>query len=56
MTKAMEAQFAWRVPFETPWALIAMSVGLGVIVAAGAGAIPSRLAVRTRIIESLRYE
>jgi putative ABC transport system permease protein len=56
MTKAMEAQFAWQVPFRTPWALIAMSVGLGVIVAAGAGAIPSRLAVRTRIIESLRYE
>ena len=56
MTKAMEAQFAWRVPFETPWALIAMSVGLGVVVAAGAGAIPSRMAVRARIIESLRYE
>ena len=56
MTKAMEAQFAWRVPFETPWLLIAVSVGLGVAVAAAAGAIPSRLAVRTRIIESLRYE
>ena len=56
MTKAMEAQFAWRVPFQTPWLLIAVSVGLGVLVAAAAGAIPSRLAVRTRIIESLRYE
>ena len=56
MTKAMEAQFAWRVPFETPWALIVMSVGLGVLVAAAAGVIPSRMAVRTRIIESLRYE
>ena len=56
MTKAMEAQFAWNVPFQMPWALIALSIGLGVVVAAGAGAIPSRLAVRTRIIESLRYE
>ena len=56
MTKAMEAQFAWNVPFQTPWVLILLSVVLGVAVAAGAGAIPSRLAVRTRIIESLRYE
>ena len=56
MTKAMEAQFAWQVPFQVPWLLIAISVGLGVLVAAAAGAIPSRLAVRTRIIESLRYE
>ncbi|MBW3594676.1 MAG: ABC transporter permease [Actinobacteria bacterium] len=56
MTTAMQAQFAWNVPFETPWVLIAASVGLGVLVAAGAGAIPSRLAVRARIIESLRYE
>ena len=56
MTKAMEAQFAWNVPFQAPWLLIVLSVGLGVVVAAGAGAIPSRLAVRTRIIESLRYE
>lgn len=56
MTKAMEAQFAWNVPFETPWVLIGVSVGLGVLVAAAAGAIPSRLAVRVRIIESLRYE
>ena len=56
MTKAMEAQFAWRVPFETPWLLIAASVAVGVLVAAAAGVIPSRLAVRARIIESLRYE
>jgi len=56
MTKAMEAQFAWRVPFETPWVLIVASVGLGVVVAAAAGAVPSRLAGRAPIIESLRYE
>ena len=56
MTKAMQAQYAWEIPFAIPWLLIALSLGAGVAVAAAAGAIPSRLAVRTRIIESLRYE
>ena len=56
MTKAMQAQFAWEIAFKTPWLLIALSLVLGILVAAVAGAIPSRLAVRTRIIESLRYE
>jgi len=56
MTTAMEAQFAWRIPFETPWVLIVASVAVGSLVAAAAGAIPSRLATRAGIIESLRYE
>ena len=56
MTKAMQAQFAWEIAFLTPWALIVLSLGLGVVVAVAAGAVPSRSAVRTRIIEALRYE
>jgi len=56
MTTAMEAQFAWRIPFQTPWVLIAASVAIGALVASAAGVIPSRLAARAGIIESLRYE
>ena len=56
MTQAMEAEFSWRVPFEAPWALMVVSLLLGVVVSAAAGLFPSRLAVRAPIIESLRYE
>jgi putative ABC transport system permease protein len=56
MTKAMEAQFSWRVPYQAPWLLLGLSVLLGIAVAAASGIVPSRLAVRSSIIESLRYE
>lgn len=56
MTQAMEAEFSWRVPFEAPWALMVLSLLIGVAVSAAAGLFPSRLAVRAPIIESLRYE
>lgn len=56
MTQAMEAEFSWHIPFHLPLGLIAASLLGGVILAAAAGLLPSRLAVRTPIIESLRYE
>ncbi len=56
MVEAMEAQFAWRIGFALPWTLIGFALLGGLVVAALAGSIPSRLAVRTNIIESLRYE
>jgi putative ABC transport system permease protein len=56
MTQAMEAEFSWRVPFVIPGVLVAVSVFGGLLLAAGAGLFPSRLAVRAPIIESLRYE
>jgi putative ABC transport system permease protein len=56
MTQAMEAEFSWRVPFEVPVASLALAVVGATVLAALAGLLPSRLAVRTPIIESLRYE
>ncbi len=56
MTQAMEAEFSWRIPFQVPVVLIVISVVGSTLLAAAAGLFPSRLAVRTPIIESLRYE
>ena len=56
MTRLMEAQYSWRVPFELPIALIAAAVVGGIVIATLAGLAPSRAAVRAPIIESLRYE
>ncbi len=56
MTQAMEAEFSWVIAFQVPTALIALAVVGSVVLAAGAGLLPSRMAVRTPIIESLRYE
>ena len=56
MTQAMEAEFSWHIPFDLPLGLIGASLLGGIILAAAAGLLPSRLAVRTPIIESLRYE
>lgn len=56
MTKAMEAQFSWRVPYQAPWGLVLLSVVVGIAVAAVSGVIPSRVAATRSIIESLRYE
>ena len=56
MTQAMEAEFSWRIAFELPVFLSALALLGSVVLAAGAGLLPSRMAVRTPIIESLRYE
>jgi putative ABC transport system permease protein len=56
MTQLMEAQYAWRVPYQVPVGLIAVSVIAGIGIALAAGFLPTRLAVRVPIIESLRYE
>lgn len=56
MTQAMEAEFSWRISFQLPVLLSVVSIVGSVALAAAAGLLPSRLAVRTSIIESLRYE
>ncbi|MFN2388274.1 MAG: FtsX-like permease family protein [Actinomycetota bacterium] len=56
MTLSMEVQFAWDIPFRPPLALGAAAILAGIVLAAGAGLVPSRLAGRAPIIESLRYE
>ncbi len=56
MTQAMEAEFSWVIAFQVPTVLIALALVGSVVLAAGAGLLPSRMAVRTPIIESLRYE
>jgi putative ABC transport system permease protein len=56
MTQAMEAEFSWRVPFHLPLTSLALALVGATVLAALAGLLPSRLAVRTPIIESLRYE
>lgn len=56
MTQAMEAEFSWRIAFQLPVLLSLVSIVGSVALAAAAGVLPSRLAVRTSIIESLRYE
>lgn len=56
MLESMEAQFAWEVPYQAPVGLWALAVIGGVALAAAVGVIPSRLATRASIIESLRYE
>ena len=56
MTQAMEAEFSWQIPYRLPLLLAFVSVAGSTVLAALAGVVPSRLAVRTPIIESLRYE
>lgn len=56
MLESMEAQFAWEVPYQAPVGLWALAVIGGVALAAAVGVVPSRLATRASIIESLRYE
>jgi putative ABC transport system permease protein len=56
MIRGMQAAFAWRVPFRTPVSLILFAIAGGAVLAAAAGSYPRRLAVRTPIIEALRYE
>jgi putative ABC transport system permease protein len=56
MTQIMEVQFSWVVAFHTPWGLLLAAIATGSVVSIAAGALPSRTAARTSIIESLRYE
>ena len=56
MTQAMEAEFSWRIPYVLPILLALASIAGSTLLAALAGVVPSRLAVRTPIIECLRYE
>jgi putative ABC transport system permease protein len=56
MTRTMAAQFVWRIPFELPVGLALAGIAGGVAIAAAAGLFPSRAAVRTPVIEALRYE
>jgi putative ABC transport system permease protein len=56
MTQSLEAQFSWQVPFEIPFVQVVVAITGGVVLAAVAGWLPSRLAVRSPIVEALRYE
>lgn len=56
MTKAMEAQFAWRIAFRPPFLLALLGIAGAVILAGAAGLLPSRLARRMDIVQALRYE
>lgn len=56
MTRIMEVQFSWSVTFREPWALVGLALAGGIAISIVAGALPSRLAARTPIVESLRYE
>lgn len=56
MTKSMEAQFSWSIPFQVPVVMIGLAIVGGIAVAAAAGIVPSRMAARAQIIECLRYE
>ncbi|HVF52625.1 MAG TPA: FtsX-like permease family protein [Actinomycetota bacterium] len=56
MTQSMEAQFEWSIAFDLPIVLGAGVVLLGTVIAALAGVVPSRLALRASVIDSLRFE
>jgi putative ABC transport system permease protein len=56
MIQGMRAGFAWIIPFRPPVGLLVLVVLGGAALAAVAGSYPRRLAVRTPIIEALRYE
>jgi putative ABC transport system permease protein len=56
MLASMEAQFAWEVPFRLPFGMWVLAVVGGVALACAVGLGPSRLATRSSIVESLRYE
>jgi putative ABC transport system permease protein len=56
LTKSLSAVLGWIVDFHYPWASIASTISLGVIVALIAGFIPSRKAATLDIKEALEYE
>jgi putative ABC transport system permease protein len=56
MVADMERAYAFSFPFEIPFDLMAITLVVGGVIALVAGAYPSRAALRTPIIEALRYE
>jgi putative ABC transport system permease protein len=56
MVKDMELHYAFSFPFEVPFDLMAITLVVGGFIALLAGAYPSRAALRTPIVESLRFE
>ena len=56
MTQIMEVQFSWSVSFHAPWGLLLVALAGGAAASIVAGAVPSRMAAGTPIIEALRYE
>ncbi|MGH2729955.1 MAG: ABC transporter permease, partial [Actinomycetota bacterium] len=56
MVKDMEFTFAFAIPFEPSWNLVALAMVVGTVIAGLAGSYPSREAARVPIIEALRYE
>ncbi len=56
ITQAMEVKYDWHIGFHVPYGSALWVTVIGVLVAAIAGFLPSRLAVRPTIVESLRFE
>ncbi|MGH2755391.1 MAG: FtsX-like permease family protein [Actinomycetota bacterium] len=56
MVGDMKRAYAFSFPFELPYDLMALTLVVGGVIALGAGAYPSRAALRTPIVEALRFE
>ena len=56
MVSDMERAYNFSFPFEIPLDLMAITLVVGGVIALVAGAFPSRAALRTPIVEALRYE
>lgn len=56
MIAEMQHAYAFSFPFEIPLALMVFTLVLGGLIALLAGVHPSRSAIRTPIVEALRYE
>lgn len=56
MLDDMSELFSFSIPYEVPWVLVGVAFVVGMGLAGLAGLYPTRTAVRTPIIEALRYE
>ena len=56
MVQDMKRSYAIDLPFEIPFDLLAMTLLVGGVIALVASAYPSRAAIRTPIVEALRFE
>jgi len=56
ITEAVSQIYALAIPFRPPLLMLAIVLGAGIVVAAGATVLPRRLATRSPLIESLRFE
>jgi putative ABC transport system permease protein len=56
MVSEMQHAYAISLPFQIPFDLMALTLGVGGTIALVAGAYPSRTALRMPIVEALRYE